>query len=248
MTSRRIVYDNSSGGLFGMVKSVLCALARCDAEGVDEVSVEVRGSPYRADGVTGDLWPRLFMPIGDPTRHHDQETVIAYHPCMGHAPYRDGLALQLNAALNRHIKLLPEVQVAVDRMHWDLTPTTVGLHYRGADGHTVYPHVYPHVYRELLNLIKPNAYPWLLCTDSEEALSILRDPLALVTDAQRVRDLRTGYGIHFQAPDRIRAAHEAQIDAWLLAKCATLICGTSNLSDVVTIINPEIYFVKVRGS
>lgn len=249
MTSRLIVFNNWSAGMFSMVKSVLCALARCEAEGV-EPTVVVENSPFREDGYKGNVWDRFFLPIGDPARAHDERVEISGHPCLPHNDCYFHNRVPMNALVARWVRPVPVIQQRIDAWGSLLGSSLprVGVHFRGSDKHHECSFVHPVHYLEALRCIRgPKRDPWVLCTDCSGAVSVFEpEPGMILTDSERVAELQSGYGVHFRAKDRGKAGSDAILDAWLLSKCHLMICGPSNLSEFVTYLNPSIVLVSMR--
>jgi hypothetical protein len=241
----RIVYNNFSGGMFGMLKSVLCALADCERLGLSP-QVEVCDSPYREDGYVGNVWTRFFETIGDTTQPPDTCEDVMYHPCLKKYDYSTATRVRMCALLHRYVRPRAEIRARIDTWSAQLVGARVGVHYRGADGSKVYPFVPPAEYLRGVQILENRRppYPWLLATDSTAAADVIVGPGRVLTDSERVPELQCGYGVHFRAKDRGKAGSDAILDAWLLARCDMLLCGPSNLADVVTYLNPHILRVS----
>lgn len=238
--SHRIVYNNFSGGMFGMVKSVLCAIHRCEQQGFTP-QVWVGDSPYREDGYEGNIWTRFFEPIGDPMRAPDSTEVVAYHPELNGRDYSAATREHMRGLLARHVQPCAQIRDRIARWTPRMLGCRVGMHYRGGDGHQVHPFVAPGAYARALTALRDSSSaPWLLATDSDAAATELDLPGRILTDSVRVPELQSSHGIHFRAGDRGKAGSDAILDAWLLSRCQILVCGRSNLSDVAMYLNPDL--------
>ena len=249
MRTRLITFNNWSSGMFSMVKAVLCALASCEADGVAP-TVVVGNSPFREDGYTGNVWTRFFNPIDDESLHHDESVVIASHPCLPNNDCYFHNRERMNAIVSKWVVPNAVVQSRIDS--WlplvHSTSQRLGVHFRGSDKHIECTHVPPSKYLAALKVLRGvSTEGWLLCTDCSTAADELsHEPGMILTDSERVPELRGGYGVHFRAKDRGKAGSDAVLDAWLLAACRILICGPSNLSEFVTFLNPAIVHVSMR--
>lgn len=248
MTRCLITYHNESGGMFGMVKSVLSALMVCDQHG-HKPTVVVEGSPYRPEGFTGNVWDLFFEPIGDKSATHDQTMRVSYHPLIKRGGVNYFLRQKLHKLMVQYVRPLPATMERIERCKECLRSANrrIGVHYRGTDHHLVQPYLPPNAFDPSLDFLRANEPgPWLLCTDTTQAVTAFaRLPGMFTTDVERLPYANCSHGVHLAAKDKLKVGSDAILDAWLLSTCHAMVCRESNLADVVTYLNPDILRVTL---
>lgn len=168
--------------------------------------------------------------------------------------------------IKKHMRIRPELEKDFERQWMDETKGhhVLGIHVRGTDMRNDLGHPVPAETQKYIEQAKilVNRYPEIdrifLATDEENILHLFEEafdkkeqkPFIFWNPAFRNRkeqEYGKATGIHEQKPDHMREHHrylmglEVLRDAFFLARCDYLLCGHSNITNVVILWNNHRY-------
>ena len=244
-------------GLFSALFGVLDALREAELSGEDATPVWGPESPYWEGG---NAWLDLFEPPTHAPEARGRRVERCGWDGVRAYPNSD-LEDTLRTLVRRYVRVVPEIQEAVDRWAAQLRvdATTAGVHLRGTDkaamGAAEFAAPPVDAIAAHVRATVP-AKRVLVATDDARLLREFRAALpdfdVLCTDATRsatAKSLHDHYGRQrgdtpLRDGGRARA-REALVDAMLLARCGHLVRSPSGVSLFALLLNPVQTFVDV---
>jgi hypothetical protein len=265
----RVVITARGAGLFSDVYMVLGQLAEAERRGEQAVVYWNRTSLYWGDGgwrSARNVWEYVFEPVSDLRlsdlgmnpiaceglnreeladrlygRADVRSDYLTDHvgiPFVADTPAREETALRI---FRRYVRVRPEVQALADdfwNTHFASASRVVGAHYRGTDKRAEVCLVPPAFYETALAPEIEAGATVFVATDDARVLSRLeaRFPGRIVARAGVARSLDERPPHQNGTP---RQAEDAVVDALLLARCARMLHGSSNLPGAVRLLAPD---------
>ena len=248
------ITSKSNHGFFSCVFGIL-AEAR-DAEIRGEF-VDVVWGPENAYWESGNAWHDFFEPIMRIPESMPERVKRAPQAGWGGVQAYPGMSVldTMSVLASKYIRVAPEVLVEV--LKYDITPETVGVHFRGTDKMAIGQAEFcgPPV-EEVIAHVRENVSSKriFLATDCAHALakfkSELHDFTVLTTECLRSHSaisIHNHYGRDKGqlTSSGIRKGREVLVDAILLSKCAHLIRSPSGVSLWSLVLNPRQTFTDL---
>jgi predicted RNase H-related nuclease YkuK (DUF458 family) len=244
-----IIFKDQNFGFFAVVSAALGMLEEFEQKKCSGVKIDLVGGLYHESHMGSSWWHYYFQPleVGKNMGHsNDRPDIGAYAGyTLCKMSRKRGYFL-----IRKYIKIRPYVQRLVDNFYnKNLTNAfLIGVHYRGTDKSSEAARTeYDQVFKALENKIKSlNGKPYkiFVATDEQNFINAVKSKFGNIYYTNAIRSTN-GAPVHYNNSSHFKHGLECLIDALLLARCNTLIRTASNVSNIVSMLNPTLEVINL---